>query len=40
MCCGIEKNNLLGIMGTDGTEFQNSVTISVQRMFRWYVGAL
>ena len=37
MCCGI---NLLGIMCTDGTEFQDSVTVSVQRMFRRYVGAL
>ena len=40
MCYGLKEIYLLGIMGPDGTEFQDSVTISVQRMFRWYVGAL
>ena len=38
MWFGIEKNNQLGIMGTDGTEFQDSVTISVQRCLDGMLG--
>jgi hypothetical protein len=32
ICCGLEEINLLGIMGPGGTDFQDSVAISVQRI--------
>jgi hypothetical protein len=32
ICCGLVEINLLGIMGADGTDFQDSVAISVQRI--------